>query len=135
PRHPPDSAALPTVQERPSTTVWECAALGVVCFSTLCAAWAIAGDLSRGRRRCAKCWYDMRGVATLRCPECGWQAAHVREFYRARRRWRWLIPMGLGWTAALALWEVPRYREGGVVALVPTTVLIAGVWQFPDELI
>lgn len=39
---------------------------------------ALLWDRARGRRRCPKCWYDMSGVDSLRCPECGREAMSVR---------------------------------------------------------
>ena len=47
------------------------------------------GDRSRGRPRCPKCWYDMRGsMPRLECPECGHDAKQERRLYRNRRGWR-----------------------------------------------
>src|SRR5438309_1158927 len=33
--------------------------------------WSLFHDRPKGRRRCPRCWYDMRGVPSLLCPECG----------------------------------------------------------------
>ena len=34
--------------------------------------WGLWGDRSKGRPRCPKCWYDLRGsLPRLECPECG----------------------------------------------------------------
>ena len=50
--------------------------------------WGLWGDRSKGRTRCPKCWYDMRGtVPLLACPECTHDAKHERRLYRNRRRW------------------------------------------------
>jgi hypothetical protein len=47
------------------------------------------GDRSKGRVRCPKCWYDMRGtVPKLECPECGHDARQERRLHNTRRRWR-----------------------------------------------
>jgi hypothetical protein len=54
----------------------------------------LLGDRSRGRRRCGRCWYDMAGLETLRCPECGREARSERGLRRTRRRW-WLILPGV----------------------------------------
>jgi hypothetical protein len=45
------------------------------------------GDRSKGRVRCPKCWYDMRGsLPKLECPECGHDAQQEHRLYRNRRR-------------------------------------------------
>ena len=46
------------------------------------------GDSSKGRVRCPKCWYDMRGtVPKLECPECGHDAGQERRLHKHHRRW------------------------------------------------
>ena len=55
-----------------------CGLIGVV--------YALFFDTSRGRRRCPRCWYDMRGVSGLRCPECGHEARAEQDLLRTRRR-------------------------------------------------
>ena len=48
--------------------------------------WGMGGDCSKGRPRCPKCWYDMRGtVPRLECPECGHDAGSERRLYMDRR--------------------------------------------------
>ena len=50
--------------------------------------WGLWGDRSKGRARCPRCWYDMRGTLPgLECPECGHDAGSRRLLYRNRRRW------------------------------------------------
>ncbi|MCA9285761.1 MAG: hypothetical protein KDA22_11125 [Phycisphaerales bacterium] len=56
-------------------------------------------DRGRGRRRCPKCWYDMSGIAGLRCPECGHEVAQERQLHRRHIRW---VPTGLGLLLVLA---------------------------------
>ena len=57
--------------------------------------WGLWGDRSKGRVRCPKCWYDMRGtLPRLVCPECGHDAGQEAQLYLDR--WRpWLIALGL----------------------------------------
>src|SRR4051794_34257850 len=75
--------------------------------------WSLFWDRARARRRCPKCWYDMAGIASLRCPECGREARAERRLRRTRRRWRWAaasLPLIL---AGLAAIETPAIRRGG----------------------
>ena len=55
--------------------------------------WGLWGDRSKGRPRCPKCWYDMRGtVPKLVCAEHARFAAsvHCRQVSTARG-WGWEI--------------------------------------------
>ncbi|MBK7406234.1 MAG: hypothetical protein IPJ41_16920 [Phycisphaerales bacterium] len=111
--------------------------LGFGCFGFVLIGWGLRGDRSRGRRRCPRCWYDMRSTlheargASLRCPECGHAPRGERDLYRTRRFSRAVrlgaafIAMGLGGQA------VPRALRAGPIGLVPTTVLIAGMGWLP----
>lgn len=58
---------------------------------------------AKGRLRCPKCWYDMKG-ATLptRCPECGTPAETLKDLQHTRRHWRsaliallLIVPLGV----------------------------------------
>jgi predicted RNA-binding Zn-ribbon protein involved in translation (DUF1610 family) len=92
--------------------------------------WALLWDRPRGRRRCPKCWYDMEAsaeVAAVVCPECGNQIETDRELRKTRRRWGMALlalPLLAG---AYAVPRAPDVHERGLVALVPTRVLIAAV--------
>jgi len=55
--------------------------------------WGIIGRQTRGRPRCRGCWYDMSGLDTLTCPECGRVARSDRALLRARCRW-WAVAVG-----------------------------------------
>ena len=67
------------------------------------------GDRSKGRPRCPRCWYDMRGsLPRLVCPECGHDPGYERRLYRSRRR-RWLIALGL----SVLLLSYPLVIVGG----------------------
>ena len=57
--------------------------------------WGLWGNRSKGRPRCPKCWYDMRGsLPNVVCPECGHNALVERRLYKDRRRW-WAIVLGV----------------------------------------
>ena len=59
-------------------------------WALLC--WGLWGDRSKGRVRCPRCWYDMRGtVPRLVCPECGHDAGSERQLCRDRRGWRRIV--------------------------------------------
>lgn len=94
------------------------------------------GDSPKGRRRCPACWYDMASLADkdhLTCPECGHAAKTHADLLRRRRRPRLalaLLPLVL-----LALW-IPNLlaaRTKGPLALIPTPVLILGMWHLPES--
>ena len=54
--------------------------------------WGLWGDRSKGRPRCPKCWYDMRGtIPRLECPECGYDAGQEPRLHKNRRRWRRVV--------------------------------------------
>lgn len=82
--------------------------------------WAWRGDRPRGRRRCPSCWYDMAGVPSLRCPECGSQARTERKLARTRRRWS-VLALALVIAAAPTTWAAVR---NGWRSLVPNTLAI-----------
>jgi DNA-directed RNA polymerase subunit RPC12/RpoP len=118
-----------------SPSGWSAVGLGVVSFGVALGIWAYRGDRSHGRRRCPKCWYDMRGLPVLRCPECGREVPHERHLYRPRRRWR-VMPVALVLVlVGLNLRLIPLVQRGGYVAAVPTTVLIAIFEHLPDQFV
>lgn len=115
---------------RPPVGPFDAAAAAVLLFGAIVLARGIAGDRSRGRRRCPKCWYDMAGSG-LRCPECGHDAGEPKRLYAARRS-RVTIAMGMFMlAAAVAVQGIPRVQRGGWRATIPTTVLIAGLPWLP----
>lgn len=98
---------------------WAVGAAGVLLLL-----WALFWDRSRGRRRCPKCWYDMAGVAGLRCPECGKEAKRERRLRRTRRRWVWAgtaLPLLVG---AVVIPQLPAMVRNGFWSVVPTSVLV-----------
>ena len=90
------------------------------------------GDRSKGRPRCPKCWYDMRGsLPRLTCPECGHAVGSERGLYRNRRR---------GLEDALGVMLVPLlsypltivggwYREQAI-----DRALLAKQWEAPRRI-
>lgn len=87
--------------------------------------WSLFLDRARGRKRCPNCWYDMRGVENLTCPECGRVIKKEKKLFQTRRHW---------WQFALAILLIIlgcadffwiRVREVGWVKATPTFVYIA----------
>lgn len=96
--------------------------------------WSLFSDRSRGRRRCPKCWYDMSNApaeARLRCPECGREARRERQLFKTPRRWRWAAASLLIFIAAAYLGVQPKVRQDGWTSVMPTTLIIIGLWS-PD---
>lgn len=114
-------------------TPWTGVALGFVAFGAALAAWVLRGDRPRGRRRCARCWYDMTGAPGLVCPECGREAADESGLLRPRRRWRIALLGLLIVIVAIVPYYTPRIQRGGWPAAVPTTALIFGLRWWPKE--
>ncbi len=104
--------------------LWSCSALlGLAAVFTLYR--ALFHDRSRGRRRCPRCWYDMAGIPTLQCPECGRHARRERSMFKTRRRWgRAAAGLLLAYLAYAAATAPRSVRAGGWSALVPTPLLL-----------
>lgn len=85
--------------------------------------YALLADRSRGRRRCPKCWYDMSASPGLVCSECGYEATHVKKFYKTRRRWKVAAIATLVGVAGLAAPKAQEILQDGWDA-VPTLVLL-----------
>jgi hypothetical protein len=109
--------------------------LAVIGTGLAVAFWGVWGRTSRGRRRCPKCWYDMRGVPGLVCPECGRDARKIKRLYRARHRRKIGVAGVLVAVSGPAFVAVEYVREQGPLVLVPTTVMIAGVEWLPDRMV
>ncbi|MBK7406519.1 MAG: hypothetical protein IPJ41_18470 [Phycisphaerales bacterium] len=100
--------------------------------SLILLAWAVLWDGLRtrrarragGLRRCPRCWYDMAGVAGLRCPECGRSARRERSLVRPRRRWRWVIGAVPLLAAGLGIGISPWGKGGAWHRWVPDGVVI-----------
>src|SRR5262245_44364899 len=86
--------------------------------------WALWGDRARGRRRCPKCWYDLRGTPGRRCSECGYEARSERKLHKSRRRWGWALLASTAVVGALTLGLTPKTRRDGWLSPVPTSILL-----------
>ena len=111
----------------------------VPAIGLLLVCWGLWGDRSKGRQRCPRCWYDMRGtLPRLECPECGHDAGQERQLYRHHRRWRHIalgVVLVLASAYPLAVIAGPLaqwFIETGVyllcVLLTPTVGLLLVAW-------
>lgn len=105
-----------------SLALWTAAGLAAAAL-VLLLLW-LRGDRARGRLRCRRCWYDMRGAPSLTCPECGRAHKDERALRRTRRR-RWpaalaalLLVVGAGLAGAWLVTDPARVRH------LPTWALI-----------
>jgi hypothetical protein len=114
--------------------VWTIAGWVFAIAGVAVAAWALFWDRPRGRRRCPKCWYDMKGSPGPKCPECGREPRAESALFRTRRRWGFAaVGMGAGFVAAL-LPGMPRVATEGWTGPIPTTVLIGAMpWLDPVD--
>jgi hypothetical protein len=108
----------------PAAWLWSMSGWVLLALGIMVTVWAIFGDRARGRRRCPRCWYDMRGVPGLVCPECGREARSERKLHRRRRRWRWaalgLALLAMGWgVRPVSRWIIGWPEQA------PTIILIA----------
>lgn len=106
---------------------------GIV-FCAVVAAKSIAGDPSRGRRRCPRCWHELGpadGAASLQCAECGHVARDEADLARNRRS----IPRAaiaiLG-VVAIGIATRVRMLDRGPWSMAPTAVLIAATPSLSD---
>jgi hypothetical protein len=100
---------------------WAGGVLGVGALVVI--ALAMLRDRSRGRRRCPKCWYDMTGVAGLKCPECGREQRSEKRLLRTRRRWRMAVAGVLLLGVAGATAVAPAVYTGKWARYTPVPVL------------
>lgn len=107
---------------------------GLALFASMLLIWAIIGDRSRGRLRCPRCWYNMEGIDTPQCPECG-KAIKSDRHLRKARRMKW--PFGLAGLlvgfAAYGFVNLERVEETDAFALMPTWVLMMGWEVLPED--
>lgn len=109
-------------------------AAGLVLFALLLLVWAIIGDRSRGRLRCPRCWYDMEGIETPQCPECGKAIRSDRHLRKARRmKWPFALASVLIGCAVYGFVHLERVEETDSFALMPTWVLMLGWDVLPED--
>jgi len=103
-------------------------------FASLLGTWALIGDRSRGRLRCPQCWYDMAGLDTGRCPECGKDIKSPKTLCKSRRvKWP-VVPIALFLSFATHGFISARHVDDtDYFALVPTWFLMLGWEHFPDD--
>lgn len=95
---------------------------------------AIAGRSSKGIPLCPRCWYDMSAHEGI-CPECGTRIGDERELVLRKRSMRLASVAVSLQLLAQFLYQYHRADHGGARALVPTTLLIAGAFTMPREMI
>lgn len=104
-----------------------------------------ARAMFRGRsaeRRCPGCAYDMQGLATFTCPECGRTAKSELRMHRGKRKW-WMLAPAAVLVAPLVLLQSPKATLWLVNTLTPerkleqrlrldaTTVSLYGPYDLP----
>lgn len=111
-------------------SMW-CTAVALAAMAILLACWGLFSDRDRGRKRCPRCWYDMAGSPTLKCPECGRAAATERSLHKTRRRWWGVAAAMLLLILAGGTAVGPTLRYGGWPALLPDVVILAAIPYSP----
>ncbi|MBX9736939.1 MAG: hypothetical protein K2X32_08430 [Phycisphaerales bacterium] len=104
--------------------------------------WALLSDWWHGgsrKRRCPKCAYDMSGVTSLKCPECGRTAKNERRLHRSRRRWRLgVVALVLLIGASLLPVGVTMYRFGWRSLLSAEQIALVaayrGQWEYAGSM-
>ncbi len=110
--------------DRIDAAMWTVAVvLGALALLT--AGWALFRDRAGKLRHCPKCWYDMSGVTSLTCSECGYSARVEQQLHARRRRWGGVVLAGLLITAAIGTAHGPDLRDGGWSRAIPDVVLLA----------
>lgn len=94
----------------------------------------IRGEPARGRRRCARCIYDMTEVPSRCCPECGHEPADERGLFRTRRpRWILRTTILIAVFSASMLTLAPRSAQFGTVGAIPSWALMLSYKHVPDR--
>ncbi len=92
----------------------------------------LAGSKARSRPRCPKCSYDMRGLKSLRCPECGFTADRERDLRKGLNRCHLTAATLLVVCGGLIAFA-PKVRQDGFVSVLPVTCLIF-IHRYRDDL-
>lgn len=87
-------------------------------------AWQTRKRLTRGKRTCPRCSYNMQGVPGWTCPECGRTANSERDLLRGRWKRRWLLAGVLAILIGSGGTLIPYVRDHGPLGVVPTTLLL-----------
>ncbi|MEZ6163361.1 MAG: hypothetical protein R3B67_02885 [Phycisphaerales bacterium] len=87
-----------------------------------------------GRLRCPRCWYDMEGIDTPQCPECGRTIKSPKQLRRARRaKWPFgLVACFLG-IAVYGFSRAELVDDTDELALIPTWFLMLGWEHLPED--
>lgn len=109
-------------------------AVGLSLFALMLIVWASIGDRARGRLRCPRCWYDMEGIDTPQCPECGKAIKNPKNLRKARRtNWPFVLASVCIGVAVYGFANNQRVGETDRLALVPTWVLMMGWEVLPED--
>ena len=84
----------------------------------------LAWHPKRGTPCCRRCSYDLTGVPTLTCPECGKVHETAGSLLRRRARWRRICTGALCLVVGIAGLLTPKALRDGPLSLVPRPVLI-----------
>jgi len=103
--------------------VMRAAGIAVVVIGAAAVLFSLFGDRARGKRRCPRCWYDMRATPGLRCSECGYDAPCEKNLHRARLRW-WRRTGSLAIVIGIGVYATPWFKSGAWVEYAPNTLLI-----------
>jgi hypothetical protein len=111
--------------------IWNAAAIALGVIGGTLFLWAMFKDRPRGRLRCPKCWYDMKGAKDAApeppwtCPECGRTIRAHKHLRRTRRKLRVAVPCLLLLLLALYGWTArDRVIARGWIGAIPTTILM-----------
>lgn len=112
--------------------IWNAASIALGVIGATLFLWAMFKDRPRGRLRCTKCWYDMKGAADASpnppwtCPECGKSIRAHKHLRRTRRKLRVAVPCLLLLLLALYGWTArDRVLARGWIGAIPTIALAA----------
>jgi hypothetical protein len=112
--------------------IWNAASIALAIIAIAGFLWAKPWDRAKGRLRCPKCWYDMKGIADASpdppwtCSECGRILNKHKHLRRTRRRLVVAIPCVVALLLALYGWTArDRVIARGWIGAIPTIALAA----------